>query len=441
MTRLLVVLGLSLLATSQRKGGVADATATAVSSSTAFVGPQQTMQRLLRGAATQGQPHSSQTSSSTSMRILVPTVRAMQNNHDRKSTTTTAQKDQQNLASMIVPFGESSRQYVRTVYSHSDWIRHRSESRVFRNLQEGLLRPRAWRQLRREVGSVVAVAVFVILWNYIRWDFQLGLPVTPFMMASPALGLLLVFRTNASYGRWCEARAKWGTIINHCTNIMRMSATYVDKSSSDNRLALDQVCRATWALPRTFMNRLAGAEEDADSFEQEIRQAFQNSSTADRTNFAEYVLDESLCPTNQRTSAALLELTMAIDALPVDGARRIEIDKSVVVVNDSIGSCERKWTRVHCICTILIYCMIDPWSVLLIFFRRDLYIASAAQVYSTHGQVFGCVAGSHATLPVWILYPNRQQCGTARTLVAAWHWRSIGLRIGECSNIWLSFWY
>ena len=256
---------------------------------------------------------------------------------------------------MIVPFGESSRQYVRTVYSHSDWIRHRSESRVFRNLQEGLLRPRAWRQLRREVGSVVAVAVFVILWNYIRWDFQLGLPVTPFMMASPALGLLLVFRTNASYGRWCEARAKWGTIINHCTNIMRMSATYVDKSSSDKRLLLDQVCRATWALPRTFMNRLAGAEEDADSFEQEIRQAFQNSSTADRTNFAEYVLDESLCPTNQRTSAALLELTMAIDALPVDGARRIEIDKSVVVVNDSIGSCERTLTRVHCICTTYCY--------------------------------------------------------------------------------------
>ena len=30
----------------------------------------------------------------------------------------------------------------------------------------------------------------------------MSLPALPFTLASPALGLLLVFRTNASYARW-----------------------------------------------------------------------------------------------------------------------------------------------------------------------------------------------------------------------------------------------
>lgn len=32
----------------------------------------------------------------------------------------------------------------------------------------------------------------------------MSLPALPFTLASPALGLLLVFRTNASYARWVE---------------------------------------------------------------------------------------------------------------------------------------------------------------------------------------------------------------------------------------------
>ena len=33
------------------------------------------------------------------------------------------------------PYGEESRRYRRTVYRHADWIKHRSETRLLRNLK------------------------------------------------------------------------------------------------------------------------------------------------------------------------------------------------------------------------------------------------------------------------------------------------------------------
>jgi hypothetical protein len=45
----------------------------------------------------------------------------------------------------IRPYGEESRRYRRTVYRHEDWLKHRSETRLLRNLQgtftSGVVRP------------------------------------------------------------------------------------------------------------------------------------------------------------------------------------------------------------------------------------------------------------------------------------------------------------
>ena len=38
---------------------------------------------------------------------------------------------------------------------------------------------------------------------------------------SVALSLLLVFRTNAGYGRWDEARKMWGQLINRSRDMIR----------------------------------------------------------------------------------------------------------------------------------------------------------------------------------------------------------------------------
>ena len=43
----------------------------------------------------------------------------------------------------------------------------------------------------------------------------------PLSLTSFALSLLLVFRTNTSYGRWNEARVIWGGITNRSRDIVR----------------------------------------------------------------------------------------------------------------------------------------------------------------------------------------------------------------------------
>lgn len=47
------------------------------------------------------------------------------------------------------------------------------------------------------------------------------LPIEPFQLTSFALSLLLVFRTNSSYGRWYEGRRRFGRITTTCRDICR----------------------------------------------------------------------------------------------------------------------------------------------------------------------------------------------------------------------------
>ena len=62
-----------------------------------------------------------------------------------------------------------------------------------------------------DVLLVTAMSVFVTVYNSAYaplHDMEPFLfPGQPFKVVGPFLSLLLVFRTNASYGRWAEARA------------------------------------------------------------------------------------------------------------------------------------------------------------------------------------------------------------------------------------------
>ena len=50
--------------------------------------------------------------------------------------------------------------------------------------------------------------------------------LAPMTLTSFALSLLLVFRTNSSYGRFDEARKMWGLMLNRSRDIVRMALAY-----------------------------------------------------------------------------------------------------------------------------------------------------------------------------------------------------------------------
>ena len=59
---------------------------------------------------------------------------------------------------------EESRRYRRTIYRHEDWLKHRSETRLLRNLQ-GTFTSGVVRSLLSEVVAVLLIALFTLVWN------------------------------------------------------------------------------------------------------------------------------------------------------------------------------------------------------------------------------------------------------------------------------------
>jgi ion channel-forming bestrophin family protein len=49
---------------------------------------------------------------------------------------------------------------------------------------------------------------------------NVAIPLTPYEVLGAALGALLIFRTNAGYERWWEARKLWGGIVNQSRNLV-----------------------------------------------------------------------------------------------------------------------------------------------------------------------------------------------------------------------------
>lgn len=124
-------------------------------------------------------------------------------------------------------YGEASRKFRRDVFTHDDWVKVRSPDRFFKNIVN-FGKSGVYRNLQREVLATTTVATIVMMYNMLTGDYTdlegvkhaglfkdtifavLGLPLAPFTLSSPSLGLLLAFRANTAYTRWDEARKNWG---------------------------------------------------------------------------------------------------------------------------------------------------------------------------------------------------------------------------------------
>ena len=177
-----------------------------------------------------------------------------------------------------VPYGEDSRKYRRTTYTHRDWFKHRSTDRLFGNLAS-TVSSGVVRNLLTEVSAVAAVATALVAWNCVLADgwtdlggvvhepllgtwVCLSLPALPFTLSASSLGLLLVFRTNPSYARWLEARVTWGRIVAHSRGIIRQASVWNTADAGARGGELRQLCHSVYAFPRCLCAYLRGAEDE-----------------------------------------------------------------------------------------------------------------------------------------------------------------------------------
>jgi predicted membrane chloride channel (bestrophin family) len=251
-----------------------------------------------------------------------------------------------------ISYGEESRKYRRTVYSHDDWRKHRSPDRfIYYLLSLGV--SGVYKNIGREVLATTSIATIVCLYNALvtgYTDFEgvqhaalvtsqylpkIGLPLAPFTLASPSLGLLLVFRTNTSYQRWDEARKNWGMNINHTRDLVRQGNAYYDKtgvSEQERQEDLNDLALCTWSFVRCMKRHLSPEDEDEADFQAELYEKLPPQQ-------AQKIIDAA-----HRPNRALQDLSYSIENLNMHFMRKNEIHKACTIFEDNLGSSERLLT-------------------------------------------------------------------------------------------------
>lgn len=106
------------------------------------------------------------------------------------------------------------------------------------------------------INKVLMVVLYSTLVSYfyqlIPW---LSLPVGPFEYAGLIMGLILVFRINAGYDRWWEARKIWGNIVNQTRNLAIIVLNYNIFIDEHSKL---HIINYISAMPYLIKNHLRG---------------------------------------------------------------------------------------------------------------------------------------------------------------------------------------
>ena len=208
--------------------------------------------------------------------------------------------------------------------------------------------------LGRVIACVIWSALIVGLYQYgPDWFDNLAIAETAHALIGASMGLLLVFRTNASYDRFWEGRKLWGGIVNESRNLARQAATWF---AADRELAQ----RAIWwtvAYAYSTMHRLRGLQDIGPAREQ-----------LSAENVAE-VLRAGHVPL--AVSRRLTELIVAArDRRLIDGDQLRCLDQNVQLLIDYCGACERIRSTplpfayaVHLRRALIVYCFTLPLAL------------------------------------------------------------------------------
>lgn len=86
-----------------------------------------------------------------------------------------------------------------------------------------------------------------------RGDANLAIPSSVHTLVGLALGLLLVFRTNASYDRFWEGRRMMGALVNTSRDLARQLRSFLDASPPGTRAMHGELVVALYATTRRYL--------------------------------------------------------------------------------------------------------------------------------------------------------------------------------------------
>jgi len=144
----------------------------------------------------------------------------------------------------------SSGTSISQLFDQDKWERHRMvdrfitelvsipQSTVFLRLLKPCLALAAYTAMLSVLPSVLERACAHFGWNVLIPNLNssaLVLPASVHSFLGSLCGLVLVFRTNSSYGRFVEGRTAWGSLIKHVRDVARLSM-YIPDATLRRRL-------------------------------------------------------------------------------------------------------------------------------------------------------------------------------------------------------------
>jgi putative membrane protein len=173
---------------------------------------------------------------------------------------------------------------------------------------------------------VLVAAVVGVVASYLWTTHRVKIPSVLHTLIGVALGLLLVFRTNASYDRYWEGRKLLGTMVNRSRDLVRQVVTVlggVEETACQTRVVVERYVGAFFALS---MQALRDERELA---------VLEDLLTAEER--------AELAPVRHRAPVVLTWISRRIAAHrpAIADLDRVAMDANVTQLMDSLGGCER----------------------------------------------------------------------------------------------------
>lgn len=173
------------------------------------------------------------------------------------------------------------------------------------------------------------VLLMVVYSSFISYFYHfmpsIALPIGPFEYAGLVMGLILVFRVNAGYDRWWEARKIWGNIVNQSRNLAIIVSNYPDMKNTDWKIRITNYISA---LPYLMKNNLRG-----DTSIVEIKHLI------DHRVFS--ILEQSAHKPNTLSSIIAQELHLSRTSCELDSFSFLQAEEKRALILDCQGACER----------------------------------------------------------------------------------------------------
>jgi ion channel-forming bestrophin family protein len=209
------------------------------------------------------------------------------------------------------------------------------------------------------VREILPAVVLCVIWSagVVAFDkrvYHVGIPATVHSLVGLALGLLLVFRTNASYDRFWEGRKQWGGIVNETRNLVRASAVLLREAPDLHR----SIARWTAVWAYSAMCSLRG-QRDLGPVAEQLPEGERREVLA-----AQHV-----------PLAVAVRLSRALDDARRRGVisdyQQMALDQNVQLLIDYIGACERIHRTplpfayvVHLRRALILYCFSLPFALI-----------------------------------------------------------------------------